>query len=338
MNFSPTTFKDIYDIVVARARVNNSVRPEEELIFKGIINQAYTTLAMSYQWGWRKKTWDIILAPPITTGTSSVVSGSREVTVTGYTVTKEILGRSVRFNDEIQIYRIIGVKQSSSKIYLSANFIGTTDTEATHKIYQHEHTLPPDCDIIGRPYYDLGKPGNSFSSFTEISDNDPLMKPIDEHDFSRETAVNSNARGKPEFYCESEWGAPVGIPNLSEMILGYDFLTDEDFKYKRVKFFPLDPGENVLVHIPYFRSVQALFSDDQQPEFPKLDRWVIVDAALEIYFGQEGQQEQAAFHARRVLSYINKLTGKIQKTSKSPRLVVNLKKMRRTHYFNNLRR
>lgn len=328
-SYSPTTFKDIYDIVISRTRVSTEVRPDEEAMIKGMINQAYVTLSASYDWNWKKKTWDIVMSQPITSGTSNVSNGSRIVTLTDVTVTKELMGRSVRFNNEIEIYRIIGVNESGSKIYLSANFIGTTDSEATHQIYQHEHTLPLDCDILGRPYHDSSNYNNSALSRMDDSDNDPLIKPIDESDFLREVAVNSKAKGKPIYYCECEWGAPVGLPKLEEMVLGWDFLADEDYKYKRVKFFPLDPGEDTLVHIPYFRSVQTLYADDQQPEFPKEHRWLIVDAALEIYFAYETDDDKTNYYGNRVRAFINKTFSKVNKSRKSPRLVVNMRRLRR---------
>jgi len=278
----PRNFKDIVDIVANRAKIALDKQEKDLDFVKGTVNEYYTTISNERSWQWTSFDRTFNFQRALNTGTVSVTNGSRQVTFTGLVLVNEFKGRSLKIKNQRELYRIIGIDINTNTAFLEANFVGDTDPLATFKLYQYEFPLPPDCDIVSMVHVDdegLDYYGSRSGELENIS----------RHEFNRAISNIQSFAGPPyAFTVDGDYPADA-LPPLDVMILDYDFLGGNPFdRVKRIRFLPIEPDRERVIHINYSRIVEALTADEQVPLMPIDDRWVLVHFAMAEWYAHNG--------------------------------------------------
>lgn len=116
---------------------------------------AYTEVLGFHEWRWLQDYTDLSVEAAYSTGTASVTQNSHTVTLsTGPGISKEGYLFSAQGHNEI--YKIAKHSGASSTVVtLTAPYTGSTDTEATFKIWKDSVNLPADCLEIVRVMQDF---------------------------------------------------------------------------------------------------------------------------------------------------------------------------------------
>ncbi len=327
----PENFGKIKQICFNRAQIAGDAQPVDVEFFESAINEYYMEICTERSWTWRTFARDINFDQAVETGTSSVTAGSREVVLTGLTVDDTYLWKTFRFQDDQEIYRVIGIDVSANKIFLSANYVGTTNALATHKIYKYEFALPPDLDTLDQVYVDCG---GYVTSGTKSGELDPWNV----LEFNQALSVASNIEGFPEAYTRDGDTPAEDLPVLDAMVLDYDFLAANAYdRVARVRFFPINPDQNRVIHLNYTLMVEPLMADDQIPIMPLDDRWVLVHYALGEWWKTKGAGTMSDREFSRGDKKLAEMRQEFRRTDIKPKIVVDARRNVREHGFRNRR-
>jgi hypothetical protein len=107
------------------------------------ITERYRDILRSLAWR-RLRVQAVIQTPDAyETGTVAVTNGSDALTLTGGTWTSAMTGRGIRIAADNEYYQFTFA--SSTTGTLDRNYEGTTDADATYKLFQSVYVLPADC-------------------------------------------------------------------------------------------------------------------------------------------------------------------------------------------------
>lgn len=328
----PDTFGDIKRIVYNRARIAGDVQSADQEFVESVINEYYMKIATERSWHWRKFDRVINFKKAVTTGTSSVVNGSREVVITGFTVDETYLDKSIRFGNWTELYRVVGIDEGTNSLALDGNYVGTTDTAATHKIYQYEYPLPPDLDTLDQVFIDTGGFNASAAGGGELD-------PLNVIEFNQLISTYSSIVDVPAFYTRDGDVPAEALPVLDEEVLDYDFLGgDENERISKIRFFPIDPDRERLIHLNYTLLVEPLTDDDQRPIMPPDNRWILVHYALAEWWSTKGGGGSSDREFKAADSMLAEMRQEYHRTDVKPQIIVNATINRRQHGTNRDRR
>lgn len=298
------TFLDLYTDVMSRMKLPLTDTRALDAC-KGFINSRYNTIAMTKNWPWRKKERDIKVPAKKTTGTLAVTNGSRIITATGASFSTEHVGWHIRVASDEEIYKIVSITVSGATqtLYLSADYVGTTDTDATYTSFLFQIGLPPDCDEVDEIW------------------NFKLRRTLDKaspRDFFEIVAGNPHATGTPEFYTTYGFAA-YRSPTLGNFLLMYDFLNDntseDDLK---ISVFPIVPDEDCILRLIYLPFVAPLNEDTDEPLIPRDKRHILVYGAYADMLARERLTEDAAVWKEEFEKMLAKMAGDDEATDKRP--------------------
>ena len=320
------TFGDLISICEGRGRIAGTVETVDRELIKGYLNEYYIRIGTERNWWWRSFDRTIAFKTPTssTSGVSwaSVVSESREVTLTGVTVATTYIGKSIRFNNTGDLIRIIGVDVASNKLILAGQYLGTTDTDASFKIYQYEFALPPDYDVVKQVFI-----VDDFGCYSGEIDYRSTLE------FNRMMSAASTLVARPSFYTiDGRLNANNSLEVLDKMVLDYDFLggaiTD---KVDAIRFLPIEPDKNRLINVSYSMNIKAMSDDADEPLMPIDNRWILIHFALYEWFKQNGQGTTSDKELRDGMMMLKEMRNEQRKTEPKPKFVVNAARFGRTH-------
>jgi len=324
------TFGDMISIVEARGRIEGVAETVDRELVKGFLNEHYMRIGTERNWWWRSFHRSFPFKTPVESeaGVSSVaiVDESREVTMTGFTVSKAYVGRSIRFNGSGDLYRIIGYKVATSKFYLEGEFLGTSDADATFKIFQYEFALPPDYDTVKQLYI-----------VDDVVRNHGQIEYLSTLEFNRKLAASSATVAYPTFYTvDGKINMNNSLEVLDEMILDYDFLGGDDAdKVDCIRILPIQPDKSRLIHLDYSMNITPMVEDADESIIPMDSRWMLVHFALYEWFKLNGQGTSSDKELRDATRMLKEMRNEHRKTEPKPKFVVNANRFRRVHDFDN---
>lgn len=322
----PKTCDDIVSIVENRANIAGEVQKEDRDFIIGVVNEYHMTISTERSWHWRsfERAYNFNMA--ITTGTANVTNGSREVTMTGITVADIYLGRSIRFGNQREIYRIIGREVATNKFYLDAGFVGQTNLTSSYKMYEYEFPLPPDCDILNMTWTDTGGIINASMPAGE-------MEELNVVEFNRFLSAYSDWRGVPQYYTRDGDVHYENWPPLDVMVLDYDFLAGEVFeKASKIRIFPIEPDIQRTFKIHYSKHVEFI-QGTQQPLMPLDNRWILVHFALAEWYKNKGQSASSDREYKTAENLLKEMRNEFHKTDSKPQFIVDGRRYYRARNF-----
>lgn len=316
-------FGDLISVVEQRANIAGAVQTRDRELIKGAINEAYETIATERAWHWRKMDRDFNFNRAITTGTVAVTNGSREVVMTGITVSDQHVWRTLRFSNQRELYRIVGREVATNTFFLSANYVGPTLPTASYKMYQYEFPLPPDMDEIHMVSIDTGGINYWGTPGGELED-------LNVVEFNRYLTTCSDFSGPPAFYNE-DGDIPIeSLPPLDVMVLDYDFLGGDQFEHvSKLRLFPIEPDVNRLVHLNYSKRVEKLIEDKDKPLIPPSDRWVLVHYALSVWHAKNNSVSMAESEMKKHENLLAEMRQKFKRTDIKPKMTIDGRRYRK---------
>lgn len=327
----PDNFGNLKKICFNRAQIADAAQPQDVEFFESALNEYYMTICTERSWTWRKMERDFNFNKAITTGTSNVTAGSRQVVLSGITPDDSYLYRSIRFGNDREVYRIIGI--DGQTIFLSANYVGSTNAAQTHFIYKYEFALPPDLDSLDQVYIDTGgiRAGRSGAGAGELD-------PINVIEFNQLMSVASDIDGTPEAYTRDGTISAEDLPPLDVMVLDYDFLGGNQWdQVSKIRLFPINPDQDRVIHLNYSLLIEPLTADDQVPIMPFDNRWVLVHYALGEWWKTKGAGTMSDREFGRGDKILKEMRAEFHRTDVKPKIVVDASRYVREHGFRNRR-
>lgn len=330
-NEFPTNLGNIVAIIENRAKIAGEVQDADREFIVQAINEYHSNICTERPWRWRKFDRAFVASPALSTGSASVVNGSREVGILGLTITdpQVLKGRTFKIQAERELYRIIGVISAPPLItlILEAPYVNTTKTQS-YKIYEYEFALPPDCDTVNQVYIDSPF-GITYGTGTGELDNINVLE------FNRLISINASWIADPFCYTEDGnylYDASGSVPPLDVMVLDYDFLSGDTMATtNRIRIYPLESTRQILVHLNYTKMVEVLSSDEQIPLIPFDDRWVLVHYGLYEWFKHNGSSAQADRELKAAEKKLKEMRDEYIKTDTQPQIIFDARRYRRVH-------
>ena len=325
------TFSDMVSLVERRGRIVGDVKPMDRDLIKGYINEYYMQICNLRKWQWRNFDRSFVMRPSYnsedvtpTPPTASVIQYNRIVTLTGLTIDKSYMTRSIRFNNDPEMYRIIGVKVSTNQIYLETDYANDTNATSSFRIYQYEFALPPDCDAPNQLYIMR----DSYTPEGELEFKNLL-------EFNRMISSYSSMTTKPAYYTiDGRTYANLFLRPLDQMLLDWDFLGGEDTdKVERLRMYPIDVDSPWVIHMSYSIAAKEMENDDDEPLLPRDYRWILVHYALYEIFKNNGQQITAAKEKKDAEDILNIMANDFRKTQTKPHFMVDARGSHREHIY-----
>lgn len=119
----------------------------DRVVLEGIVNDRYRQVINSHPFARNEQREYILQTTAIyDTGTVEVTNGSTTVTGTGTTFTSAMTGRRFRVTGDSEWYVFTYVGATSGT--LDRAYEGTTDTDATYRIFKSVYALPADLDVL----------------------------------------------------------------------------------------------------------------------------------------------------------------------------------------------
>ena len=320
------TFDDMVSICEARGRIEGTVETVDRLLIKGFINEHYMRIGTERNWWWRSfhRSFSFKTPTASVSGVSSaaIVDGSREVVMTGPTVSTAYIGKSIKFNGTGDLYRIIGIEVATNKFFLEGEFLGTSDDDASYKIYQYEFALPPDYDTVKQLYI-----------MDDAVRNHGQIDYLSTLEFNRKLAASSSMVTSPAFYTvDGKIRANTSLEVLDKMILDYDFLGGDDAdKVDCVRILPINTDKSRLIHIDYSMNISPLQDDDAKPMMPVDSRWMLIHFALYEWFKLNGQGQSSEKELRDATSMLKEMRNEHRKTEPKAKFIVDGSRYKRVH-------
>ena len=298
------TFQDLYEGVLRRIKLPTS-QADALAACKDFINSRYNEIAYRQKWRWRKERRDIKIEAKYSTGTISVVNGSREITGTSTAWDANKKGWWLRITGEDEAQEVVAINAITQVAILASEFIGTTNTEATYTMFKFEYGLFPDCEELDLAWHDKRNKPMELVSHREIIE---------------AMARNPELEGQPIACSVSGFKNYQGQP-LGSFLLGYDFLSSSTSKNLKLLVFPHIPDEDYILHISYMKKITPLDADADEPLIPVEKRQILVYGALADMFSRERRDETAAFWERKFGDELKTMENDSEFTDDRPRLM-----------------
>lgn len=295
------TFSDIYNAVARRTKVTTS-DTNTLITIKEIINSVYDQILKEQKWNFKTETRQLVVKGKYNTGTVSVVNGSRTLVFNGATLDDNWLYRYIYIIGEAEHYQIISVDTSTSTVYLSTNYLGTTNATASYTVYQPVVGLFPDLDKIEDVY-----------QASELK----KLQALSKREMDELHATYPTDEGKARYYTACGQKYYEGVV-LGEMILGYDFLGNPD-SYA-IKLFPKIADEDYVLNITYSKKVDKMENDEDEPIIPLESRIILLYGALAAFYAQQNNESQFQYWNGLFLQEVKKLESDIDDVSEFPQL------------------
>lgn len=321
------TFGDICSIIQNRGQIAGDAQDRDLNFIKGSVNEHYIRIATERDWYWRKKDRDLLFQVPVTTGTVSVTNLSRAITFTGLTLDLTYKDRSIKIVGDNTLYRIIGLDIATNTAYLAAPYAWVTNAAAQFKIFNYEMALPPDCDEIVQIYYDF--PINGYCGGSrQVDAVDPLV-------FNRNLSSYIDYVSPPVCFTRDGRISAETLPPLDVMVLDYDFLGGDEFaEVDRVRFFPIAPDINRVLHMNYSVHVEDLAEPEDVPIIPIDDRWILIHFVLADWFRIRGQTTVADREYGIAKKMLDEMRAEYRSTDAKPKFKTALSRFSRYGYYN----
>lgn len=302
------TFLDIQTDVMARMKLplTDTNSPEGLEACKGFINGRYHRIAFEKNWPWRKTERNLRIRAKKTDGTLAITNGGRTAVGTGTGFTTLHKGWSLRVGNDDEIYRIVDLNVGTQTLYLSADYIGTTNALATYTAFEFQQGLPPDCDEV--------------SMIWSPKLRQPLTK-VSPREFYEIASANTQASSEPEIYTTYSFKAYKG-PALGNFLLGYDFLNSDSDNDLQICFYPMVPDQDYLLNILYLLKVTPLDADDDEPIIPVDKRHLLVFGAYADMLRRERLSDDANDMEGMFNRALNEMANDNEETDDRPTLVV----------------
>jgi hypothetical protein len=297
-----------------------------------MLNTKNEEIGMSRKWSWRGDMRLIKTTPIYTTGTASVIAGSREVILSAAaTVTDDFKGRFIRMTGDPEWYEIIAVTSTASRTFqLACAYNGTTDTAAAYTIWRSKYGLFPDFadiyDIIPMSGTGLLNPRplepmawNEYISYLSFT---PLA--------SSQYPTHYSINGK-EVYQGPDMGA--------QFIMGYDFMDDDTVDDDALWLFPQLNTAGVL-QVHYGKQIVPMIELTDEPLIPRDKRHILADlVAADIMTAHVGNLEVGDRLSKRALNKLGQMQSDFDQTDSVAQLVPRRRRRRilpSTRYSYNL--
>lgn len=280
---------------------------------------------------------------PYETGTVSVTNGSKTITGSGTTFTAAMAGRKIRVNSENAYYRI-ATFVSATELTLENNYLGSTASGQTYKIYKDEYRLNADVDKYkllrqsnnGVILFDT-HPTNFDSRFPmPQSYSDPVKSimigtKLDTYSTGSVSASSVTITGS-----STSWTSVEGLGRMSKIRIGNYVYTvksvDSDTQittYEGVTTAAAGssyeiilnnlliqlhniPDSAKLLYYRHFRLPAVLVNDYDIPDMPHGWHWVLMYGGLSIVLMQKGDINKAQIEAEaRFIDGLNMMKLKI---------------------------
>lgn len=310
------TFSDIYGYVLRHTKTPG-LDQVPLLAVKGYINTALDEIYSNYKWPFLFESRDIGVIAKYTTGTISVTSGSRTITGTGTSWSDSFVGRKISISGNRETFEIISYESAGGvdTIQMSAAYNGSTESGVTYTIYQDEYGLFPDLLEIDTIKHDFSQ---------------DVVQPISPNKMTDLEAYRRNLGGKAIYYTVVE-DKPYDGPSMGEMVMGYDFMGDEDSK--TIRLYPGIPDAAYNLHIRYIRRPDPLVEDSDEPEMPIPNRIMVAYYAIAMMFSRDRNNETFAQFNILYNQQLQKMKAHFFKTDDVPRLTMTRNYDRRPAYY-----
>lgn len=307
------TFGDIISAILRRCKLSSDDTDAIDAIkeFINTRNQEICT-GPDAKYSWLYENRDLIINARYSTGTVAVTNGSRVVQGTSTVWTNAFLGRKFYISSaSMDIYTIIAIDTVNQKLFLSADYQGSTVSGSAYFIYQDEYGLWPDLDDIESVYHDYYQ-----STLTPISSDQ-----MDQLHIERRLT-----EGWASHYTVSGMKSYEGVA-LGKMVLGYDFLGAPDSLAMTI--FPSIYSQSYVMHVKYAKKVPELVDDGDEPLVPIKYRNILVYGAASDYLAMQNDT-MAGFFNSKYEQILQRLRADIKDTSNKTRIVATKK-----HWANN---
>lgn len=308
-----TSFGDLIAIALDRAQTIGTVQTEVADRFKGWANEYYTRICTERNWTWRKFDRSIVFKKAVTTGTVSVINGSRTIVFSGLAHDDTTITRTLQINATNEMYRIIGYNPGKTEAYIEAPYVGTTDAVAGFKLYQYEFGLPPNCDTVSQVFCE-----GQIDRYGQIDE-------INNAEFNRCMSSPGGFMAGPVMLYTRDGTilANPTLPVLDRQVADYDFLgAEKTDTTERIRFFPPEPDIDKLIHLSYSIHVVPMQADGDRPIMPVDDRWVLLHYMLYEWWKQKGNFQTADRELRDAEKMLREMRDEQRKTDIKPKLII----------------
>lgn len=248
------TYKDIQDVVFNRSKINDNETNRN--LIKEMINSKYQEISYEKAYRWCGSTRSVTLNSRYTTGTISVINGSRNVTGAGTAWT--ILNHQnckLYVNGSQSPYKILRIDEVAQTMVLDQLFVGTTNATASYTIFKDEYGLFPDMQDIRK----LWIPGTTYRIYpvgTEEMDSYRELRP-----FSSGLPRKYTIHGFSHYH-RTTW---------ADFLINTDFWEesyDDEPKNKTLIIWPGIITSDRIAQIRYTKIVPPMLLDDDEPLIP----------------------------------------------------------------------
>ncbi len=195
------TFEDIY-LAILEELGEQSSNTKALNRLKRDINAVYLNeVCADHNFKWLERTVEVQTEPYFSTGTVSVTANSSTITLTE-SPAKSYRGYLFATEGHQEVYRILSHTAGSSTVVLESPFTGSTDSDATFKIWSDFVPLPPDAVEtleVSHAYSPHPLSGQGSQEFDRVISQAP------------------RAMGRPKFYSTGEKRQPTPYESVSSL-------------------------------------------------------------------------------------------------------------------------
>lgn len=290
-------FIDIVDAVCEELKIQSDDTVSRNRI-KRIINEVYVQEVVPYaRWKWLEGHTTVRHNAAYYGGTVSVTTNSTAVTLsTAPSVALgSFAGQYFSTDNLSEVYVISAHTAGSTSITLSEEYLGSTNSAVSFKIWTDKVNLPTDCretvtvwhNMHARPMEALG-----WQKLREMQ----LPAP--------------KASGYPSYYYTGDFYDPSSG----------DGETESD-RYRQMRIFPAINNKPVTLYVDYVREVSELVDDGDEPALPLEDRIVLKLGALKTAWRTIARNpEEAMISSQEFYMRLDRMAGKIEDSHDKPQI------------------
>jgi hypothetical protein len=224
------------------------------------VNRVGVKLGQYAYWPFLHSRGTIITEAEVTTGTVSVIQGSKTVTGTSTVWDSGMVGRTFHVSGYEELYSI-GAVASATTLTLSTEFNGTTASARSYHIVQNKYPLPLDFD-------------------SEVA-------------FLQFVSPGNIRVYNPEMFDERRFGPSLGTHVLNTTLPTGELTgvtIESDYQGRRVLVTDPFPRYRRQLWFTYYQEIQKFENDEDTWPFPTKLESVIEDGALE-HIARTGKNE-----------------------------------------------
>lgn len=151
MAFELVTYKDIRDSIMETANLNKSSSEASNNVLR-LINERYVDIAQLTRWRWLQTAGATVVPMVYNTGTVTLTDGSATVVGASVSWASSVVGRKMALLGQNELYTILS-RSSATRVILTENFAGTTDSAGEYRIIQDTFTMPATCEEVVDVYH-----------------------------------------------------------------------------------------------------------------------------------------------------------------------------------------